>query len=218
MFGDKKKSGEQRAEAVICFLSLLIAALLTGMVTWKNNVSAQMQMQQHLAEEVLRFHVLANSDSEEDQRLKLKVRDAVLEQMKNTLPEGLDVEETKEWARMHTDILRKTAEDIVTDNGYAYPVSAAVTTSYFPEKTYGDVTFPPGNYTALRIEIGAAKGQNWWCVLYPNLCFMDAVHAVVPEEGKKQLEEVLTEEEYHQVISDGTFEIRWKAADFFKSL
>ena len=76
-----------------------------------------------------------------------------------------------------------------------------MTTSYFPDKTYGDVTFPAGNYTALRVEIGEAKGQNWWCVLYPNLCFLDAVNAVVPEEGKQKLEQVLTEEEYRQVTA-----------------
>ena len=121
----------------------------------------------------------------------------------------MDVEETKDWMRRHTDELEKLAASVIAEAGQDYPVSAAVTTCYFPEKTYGDVTFPAGNYEALRIEIGAAKGHNWWCVLYPNLCFLDATNAVVPEEGKKELKSVLTEEEYSQVTAQSDFKIKW---------
>ena len=95
MTEDKRSEREQRADAVICFLSLLIAALLTGMITWRIDQGAEAKLQEHLAGEVLRFHVLANSDSEEDQTLKLKVRDAVLDTMEAALPKGLDVEATK---------------------------------------------------------------------------------------------------------------------------
>ncbi len=77
------------------------------------------------------------------------------------------------------------------------------------KQTYGDVTFPAGNYEALRIEIGAAQGRNWWCVLYPNLCFLDAANAVVPEEGKQKLQTVLTEEEYAQITAETEFQIKW---------
>ena len=80
-------------------------------------------------------------------------------------------------------------------------VSVAVTTCYFPDRTYGDVTFPAGNYKTLRIELGDAAGHNWWCVLYPNLCFLDTTNAVLPEKGKQQLKKVLTEEEYSEVQS-----------------
>ena len=134
--GGQKSEREQRADAVICFLSLLIAALLTGMITWRIDQGAEAKLQEHLAGEVLRFHVLANSDSEEDQTLKLKVRDAVLDTMEAALPKGLDVEATKEWARTHTDGIRAAAERTIRENGYDYPVSAAVTTSYFPDNRY----------------------------------------------------------------------------------
>ena len=110
--GGQKSEREQRADAVICFLSLLIAALLTGMITWRIDQGAEAKLQEHLAGEVLRFHVLANSDSEEDQTLKLKVRDAVLDTMEAALPKGLDVEATKEWARTHTDGIRAAAKRI----------------------------------------------------------------------------------------------------------
>lgn len=199
----------QKMEWRLWILSLIIAVLVTGMAGWKINVDVQAKSQEHLAEEVLRFHVLANSDSEEDQNLKMQVKEAIIGYLEENLPEGLNVEETKEWTRRHTDEVGRLGRKVVEENGYDYPVSVAVTTSYFPQKSYGDVTFPAGNYTALRIEIGAAKGQNWWCVLYPNLCFFDAVNAVVPEEGKEQLQQVLTEDEYEQVTADTEFEVKW---------
>ena len=83
------------------------------------------------------------------------------------------------------------------------------TTCYFPDRTYGDVTFPAGNYKTLRIELGDAAGHNWWCVLYPNLCFLDTTNAVLPEKGKQQLKKVLTEEEYSEVTAGSKFQIRW---------
>lgn len=83
---------------------------------------------------------------------------------------------------------RMMSRRCVAEENYDYPVTAAVTTCWFPDKTYGDVTFPAGNYEALRIEIGSAKGHNWWCVLYPSLCFRDAANAVVPNEGKRKIE------------------------------
>ena len=88
-------------------------------------------------------------------------------------------------------------------------VSVAVTTCYFPDRTYGDVTFPAGNYKTLRIELGEAAGHNWWCVLYTNLCFLDTTNAVLPEKGKQQLKKVLTEEEYSEVTAGSKFQIRW---------
>ena len=120
--------------------------------------------------------------------------------------------------RRHTDELENLSREIVQQEGYDYPVSAAVTTCWFPEKTYGDLTFPSGNYEALRIEIGAAKGHNWWCVLYPNLCFLDAVNAVVPKEGKQELKNVLSEEEYSQITATTDFKIKWYFPERLKEL
>lgn len=201
---------------IILILAMIIAVLITGMVGWRVNLTAQAKLQEHLADEVLRFHILANSDSDEDQELKMDVKAQVLAFLKDSVPEGLSVEETEEWMRRNTDKLEEVSQDTVLSGGKDYPVSAAVTTCYFPEKTYGDVTFPAGNYKALRIEIGAAKGHNWWCVLYPNLCFTDATNAVVPEEGKEELKNVLTEEEYSQVTAQSDFKIKWYFLEQFK--
>lgn len=190
----------------ICVLAgILISLVVTGIVV----NAKQSLMQQDLAEEVFRFHVLANSDSEEDQALKMQVKEAVIAYMKEEIPESDSVETTKEWARNHLDAIVNLAKAVIQEEGYDYPVIAEVTTCDFPEKTYGDITFPSGRYEALRIEIGEANGQNWWCVLYPNLCFIDAVHAVVPEEGKKDLKKVLQEDTYEMVTATSRFKIGW---------
>lgn len=187
---------EKRVKMAAVIFSIIVASFVTAFVMYTKNINAQAVIQKNLADEVLRFHVLANSDSEEDQALKMKIKEAVLAYIETEMPKDSLLDETSEWIRKHTDEIEEVAKTIVLKEGYTYTVSAAVTTCWFPEKTYGDLTFPQGNYKALRIEIGEAKGQNWWCVLYPGLCFVDAVNAVVPEEGKEKLKAVLSEEEY----------------------
>lgn len=190
----------------ICVLAgILISLVVTGIVV----NAKKSQMQEELAEEVFRFHVLAHSDSEDDQALKMQVKEAVIAYMKEEIPSSDSVETTKKWAKSHLNAISNLAEAVIEEEGYSYEVTAEVTVCDFPEKTYGDITFPPGKYEALRIEIGEARGQNWWCVLYPNLCFIDAVHAVVPEEGKKDLKKVLEEDTYEMVTATTRFKIGW---------
>lgn len=186
-------------------VGVLIGILITGLIV----NAKKSEMQGELAEQVFRFHVLANSDSEEDQALKMKVKEAIIAYMKQELPESDSVETTKKWARENLVQIQQVAAEIIEEEGYEYSVKAEVTTCDFPDKTYGDITFPAGEYEALRIEIGQAKGQNWWCVLYPNLCFIDAVHAVVPEKGKNELKEVLEEDTYEMVTTTTRFKIGW---------
>ena len=186
-------------------VGVLIGILITGLLV----NAKKSEMQGELAEQVFRFHVLANSDSEEDQALKMKVKEAIIAYMKQELPESDSVETTKKWARENLVQIEQVAAEIIAEEGYEYSVKAEVTTCDFPDKTYGDITFPAGEYEALRIEIGQAKGQNWWCVLYPSLCFIDAVHAVVPEKGKNELKEVLEEDTYEMVTTTTRFKIGW---------
>ena len=196
---DKKKY-------IICsFFGILFSLIVTGIIVNAKKDS----LQREIADEVLRFHVLANSDSERDQKLKMKVKEEVLAYMKRELPKSESLEMTREWARNHISEIEEIGRRVLTEENCDYPVKAEVTFCEFPEKTYGDITFPDGIYEALRIEIGAAEGKNWWCVLYPNLCFVDAIHAVVPEEGKHDLEEVLDDEAYEMVTSKTVFRIKW---------
>jgi len=195
----------QKKQIICAVLALLIAVCTSGIFAEAKVIRVQKKM----AGEVFRFHVLANSDSERDQALKMKVKEAVIAYMKKQLPESESVRMTRTWAASHLEEIEMVAEAVLQTEGCSHTVMAEVTNCYFPDKTYGDITFPKGNYDALRIKIGDAKGQNWWCVLYPNLCFMDAVHAVVPEEGKKDLKKVLDEEEYEMVTATSKFKIRW---------
>lgn len=195
-----------KKKQIICtILALLIATCTSGILTEAKAVKVQEKM----ADEVFRFHVLANSDSEEDQALKMQVKEDVIAYMKEELPESESVEMTKDWAASHLEEIESVATETLQKEGCNDSVHAEVTNCYFPDKTYGDITFPQGYYDALRIEIGEAKGQNWWCVLYPNLCFVDAIHAVVPDEGKEELKEVLDEEEYEMVTATSKFKIKW---------
>lgn len=190
---------------ICAIVGIILSVLITGLlVNAKKN-----EMQEELAKQVFRFHVLANSDSEEDQALKMKVKEGIITYMKQELPESDSVEMTKKWARENLVQIEDVAAELIAEEGYEYSVKAEVTTCDFPDKTYGDITFPAGEYEALRIEIGQAKGQNWWCVLYPNLCFIDAVHAVVPQKGKNELKEVLEEDTYEMVTTTTRFKIGW---------
>ncbi len=199
----KCKFGKKK---VICaLLALAIATGTSGILTEVKVARVQRKM----ASEVFRFHVLANSDSQRDQALKMQVKENVIAYMKEDLPKSESVEMTKAWAKSHLREIEEVAEETLQKEGCSYKVSAKVTNCYFPDKTYGDITFPKGNYDALRIEIGQAKGHNWWCVLYPNLCFVDSTRAVVPKEGKRQLKEVLDDEEYEMVTATSKFKIKW---------
>lgn len=191
------------------WMRIAIAFAIAIIVTGSLSEARTMQMQQQIAKEVFRFHVLANSDSPQDQALKMKVKENVIAYMREKLPESESVVMTRQWVVAHLEEIEQVAVQTLQKEGCNDAVTAKVTNCYFPDKTYGDITFPKGNYEALRIEIGAARGQNWWCVLYPNLCFIDAVHAVVPDEGKEELKNVLDDEEYKLVTATPKFRVKW---------
>lgn len=208
----KKFLDYHRMKQIVCvILSIFAAAFLTWSVTVNRSLAAQekiAQTQVKLSEEVLRFHVPANSDSEEDQEVKLKVRDEVIAYMKKTMPENLTVDEVKDWVRGHLEELEAAADRVLLEEGVSYHSKAVMRTCYFPDKRYGDVFFPKGYYEALRIELGKAEGHNWWCVLYPNLCFTDATYTAVGAEGKEELRNVLAEDAYEMVTAVSKFKIK----------
>lgn len=178
----------------------------------------QQSLQQGIAEKILRFHVLAASDTKEDQELKLKVRDAVGIYMEEELADALNKSESEELVRLHLGEIEAVAEQTIKEAGYDYPVTASLAYVEFPEKTYGAYVFPAGTYEALEVVIGEGKGHNWWCVMYPNLCFSGSVYEVVDEEAEERLREVLSTEEYEAVFSSGNVRVEWKSLAFFKEL
>lgn len=192
--------------AALVLIVVLCGAVFTRVMQVEAKANA---VQEKLSGEVFRFHVIANSDSEEDQELKMKVKEAVVAYMRETLSGAENAAEAKAWAIRHKEKLARVSEEVLRAEGCSDKVTAEVVRCEFPDKTYGDITFPAGWYDALRIRIGKAQGHNWWCVLYPNLCFMDSVHAVVPKEGKDELQSVLTDEEYAMIVKGTPVKIKW---------
>lgn len=188
---------------------ILLALLAITIIFAKKESAKAEEIQQGIADEIIRFHVIANSDREEDQALKLEIKESVLEYMKEVLAEADSVDETRELLLEHKEHIHAIAENIVWENGYDYEINVFLDERYFPVKTYGNYTFPPGIYEAYCIEIGESQGKNWWCVMYPSLCFVDVVHGVVPEETDENLKNILTEEEYEE-ISQGQEKVQVK--------
>lgn len=171
----------------------------------------------NLSDAVFRLHVIANSDSAEDQSLKLKVRDSLLHYMNNLCADCSTKEEAISIASKHKDDFEKVAKQTIINNGYNYSVKININNFYFPTKNYGDISLPAGLYDALRVEIGEAKGQNWWCVMFPSLCFVDISSGVVDDEAKENLEENLENESY-AIISDTEkpdIKLKFKLIEFF---
>lgn len=160
------------------------------------------EVQEGIAGKIFRLHVVANSDKEEDQELKLDVKKTVVDYLSRRLGSGADLEETREYVLENLPEIEQAALKTIEEQGKDYPVSAVVEKTYFPDKTYGDCTFPAGEYEALNIRIGKGEGKNWWCVLYPSLCFIDDTWGIVSREKKEELREILTEEEFRAVLED----------------
>ncbi|MGL4346278.1 MAG: stage II sporulation protein R [Cellulosilyticaceae bacterium] len=169
-----------------------------------------------LSQEVVRFHVLANSDTKEDQLLKENVRDAVLLYMEPILKDSPSIEETRARITMHIDEINAVAAQVIANWGKDYSVYTELAREDFPTKTYGDIVFPAGNYEACRIIIGEGEGKNWWCVMFPPLCYVDASTGVLPLEGKEELKANLTPEQYDIVAfqADKPYEVRFKLMEW----
>ena len=190
--------------------AVLVVCLCVGMLSMGNEI-----FQASIATKILRFHVLANSDEKIDQDLKLKVRDEVGAYLQPLLEDSKSLDETKSIVNENYDAIINVAQEIIRENGYDYEVSAYITNVMFPEKRYGDYVFPAGNYEALQIVIGEGEGQNWWCVLYPNMCFRGSVYEVIEEDAHEALKEVLNPLEYASVFDSGKVEVRFKFLEYF---
>lgn len=178
----------------------------------------------NLSDSVFRLHIIANSDSSADQELKLKVRDKIIEYMNTLTSSSSDKKDVISMVNNHLDSFKEIALNTIKENGYNYDVNIEIGNFHFPTKSYGDISFPAGNYDALKIEIGDAIGQNWWCVLFPPLCFVNSSTGVVPDDSKNTLKENINSESY-EIISEGNnindntsdIKIKFKIIEFFNN-
>ena len=181
-------------------------------------ISYANQVSNDIANSVCRLHVIANSDSDEDQNLKYIVRDKLLEYMNELCINCSTKEEAISIAQNNLNNFKELALQTIREEGFDYSVNVNIGNFEFPTKYYGDISLPAGYYDALKVEIGEAKGQNWWCVMFPPLCFTDVTSGVVPEESKEDLENTLTDEEF-SIVSDNSLDIqvKFKILEFLNS-
>lgn len=173
-----------------------------------------------LSNEMIRFHVVANSDTIEDQLLKQQVKDEIIEYMQPLLKESKSIDETRKIINKSLTKIKSVAQEVVRKYGKGYKIYVNLDKANFPTKAYGDVVLPAGEYEACRVIIGEGKGENWWCVMYPPLCYIDAASGVVPLEGKEQLKQNLNDQQYKLVLDnkDKRYVIKFKVIDAINSM
>lgn len=194
---------------ILLFLYIFVCAF-----SYVNAVSSD------IANSVFRLHVIANSDEKEDQELKLKVRDNLLSYMNKICENVTTKEDAILIATEHIDEFKQIALNTIYENGYDYSVNIKIGNFSFPTKTYGDISLPAGLYDALRIEIGEANGQNWWCVMFPPLCFVDVSSGIVPDESKETMKSDLSDEEFSLISDneDSNVKFKFKLIEWFQNV
>lgn len=199
-----KKFKRLKIGRIFVILILLSLFILISAISYVDAVS------NNIADSVFRLHVIANSDSKEDQELKLKVRDELLSYMNIISKDSTNKQEAMQIANEHKEEFTQIAEKVIKENGYNYTVNVQIGKADFPTKYYGDITLPAGTYDALKVQIGEAKGQNWWCVMFPPLCFVDVSTGIVPDNSKQELKQSLDNEEYDLISKTDNNEISFK--------
>ncbi len=202
-----KKGNSNARVFTFCTTLVVLSLILLYSLLLKNTTA---EIQEGISSEIIRFHVIANSDSSTDQALKLEIKDALTEALRPSLEKAGSIEEARLLLTSNLENLEDISNSIIKKHGYSYTASASLERGFFPLKVYGDISLPPGEYEAIRIELGSAAGKNWWCIMYPPLCFVDSTYRVVPERSKNKLKYVLTEDEYNAILSQKEVKVKVK--------
>lgn len=178
----------------ILILSLSVTGCIFTARPFKSNANST-------KEKLIRFHVIANSDSKEDQRVKLEIRDAILNKMGPVLSKNDEKEESVETIEKNLKEIEKVANEILQKERKKYSARAEIGEFSFPVKSYGEITLPAGRYTALRVVLGDGGGKNWWCVMFPPLCFIDITKGLTTERTNEELNKVLNKDEVESITA-----------------
>lgn len=210
---NKKNNQNKKKTKIIILLIILFAIYI-----YFSAYSYVKAVSSGLSNNVFRLHIIANSNSVDDQNLKYLTRDALIEYMNTICESCSSKEEVISIAKEHLHDFKKIAEKIIKDNGYSYPVQVEIGNFEFPTKTYGDISFPSGYYDALKVKIGQSSGKNWWCVMFPPLCFVNPSTGILSSESKETLKQNLSNEEY-LIISNSDkneYNFKFKIIEFFE--
>ena len=188
---------------LVMLFTLLLLIIGSTTVYIKNEIKKVDDAVPVFKEKLIRFHVIANSDSDEDQKLKLKVRDEIIAYLDPMLDKSKSIEQSEEIINKNKEKIVEISKRVVKENGYNYNVKAELGYSNFPTKQYSNIVLPAGNYKALKVVIGEGKGKNWWCVMFPPLCFVDIDNGITGKETEDNLKKVLSEKEYNMIAEQG---------------
>lgn len=208
----------------ITLCTLILIGILGIMATYAYaQISKIDRFSDDYKDNLIRFHVLANSDSDEDQNLKLKVRDEVISYLQPKLKDSKSIQESEKIILNEEDKLMDICKETIKENGYDYDVSINLGYSKFPTKQYSSVVLPAGEYKALKIVIGKGQGRNWWCVMFPPLCFVDEQNNVIDKETDEKLKSVLTKDEYELIVEKDNkkvndLQIKFKIVEVFQKI
>ncbi|MBU3171431.1 stage II sporulation protein R [Clostridium estertheticum] len=204
------------------FILTSFAVMIIILIALNSTSLSGKASQSDVASKLIRFHVIANSDDKIDQNLKLKVRDSVLKYISPKIVDCKNIKESRKIINNENKNIKKIAERIIKENGFKYSVVTSLSEEYFPVKTYGNITLPQGKYEAYRIIIGTGKGKNWWCVMFPPLCFVDITKGNVSyEKTEKEMKTVLSDDEYKMVdntVSSKKIIVKFKLGEIFTKL
>lgn len=200
-----KKVKNSNKYRYIILLCMCMAGFLYTILHNESNTNVQ----QGIAKEIIRFHVVANSDADMDQEVKLVVKDRVVHYMQGKLADAKTKKEAKYIMKKEIPQIKHIAQKTLRKEGYDYSCDVVYHQREFPIKVYGDLTFPAGKYEALDVVLGNAEGKNWWCVMFPSLCFVDGTYSVVPDNSKEKLQKVLTKEEYETISENETLKVQY---------
>lgn len=202
---------------------ILIIAAVTNKVQISNGSSNKDAYVNSIAGKIIRFHVIANSDTQSDQSIKLKVRDKVLAFMYPKLNASKSIDESRKILKKYDKQVKEIAFNVLKSAGYSYGVSSTLSHENFPVKTYGNITLPQGKYEAYRIILGQGKGKNWWCVMFPPLCFVDITKGEVSNrKTESEMKRVLNQNEYNLVDNtcseNKKIEVKFKIVDIVNDI
>lgn len=222
------KSNIIKVNAIIILIIIMSSTLFscnTELDTSYNvpdkNMSRE-ELVEDISNKIIRFHVIANSDSKEDQRVKIIVKNEILKYISPKLEDSKSIDESRKIIEENNEAIKKIAIKCLNENGYDYSVTSTLGREDFPVKSYGDITLPQGNYEAYRVILGEGKGHNWWCVMFPPLCFIDITKGEAEiSKTNEEMKNVLGEEEFNEVNNkknSDTIQYRFKIKEIFDSL
>ena len=192
------------------FLWFLFIVLIGAILFFNLEKIEPTAYQEEIAKEIIRLHVIGASDRECDQQLKLQVKEAVVSELRAKLSKARTIEEARQIIKVELGNIEKVSNEVIREKGFSYEARASLGQAVFPIKMYGDLTFPAGEYEALRIQLGKAEGKNWWCVMFPTLCFVDEAKQEITEENKEQFKKVLSKEEYESIDKNSEKQVFFK--------